>query len=252
MNRFEDKVVVVTGGNSGIGLAAATAFAREGARVIITGRDPATLEIAEKAIGAGTTAIRSDAGNIDEVRSLARDIAARTAQVDSIFINAGFASPGPFESVGESAFDAMFDVQVKGPFFLIQQLAPLMVEGGTIVINGSISARVGMPGMAVYGAAKAGVISLVRSLSAELLPRGIRVNAVSAGPVATPGMDRAGLPDEARAQLAGQIPLGRLADPAEIARSVLFLASTDSSFIVAHDLVVDGGITTLSAHADAV
>lgn len=245
MNRFEDKVVVVTGGNSGIGLAAATAFAREGARVIITGRDPATLEIAEKTIGGRTTAIRSDAGNIDEVRSLAHDIATRTGRVDSVFINAGFAAPAPLEAVDESAFDAMFDVQVKGPFFLVQELAPLMAEGGTIVINGSISARTGTPGMAVYGAAKAGVISLIRNLSAELLPRGIRVNAVSAGPVATPGMDRAGLPDEGRAQLVAQIPLGRLADPAEIATSVLFLASTDSSFIVAHDLVVDGGMSTL-------
>jgi NAD(P)-dependent dehydrogenase (short-subunit alcohol dehydrogenase family) len=243
MNRFEDKVVVVTGGNSGIGLAAATAFAREGARVIITGRDPATLEVAEKAIGA--TAMRSDAGSVDEVRSLARDIAGSTGRVDSVFINAGFAAPAPLEAVDESAFDALFDVHAKGPYFLIQQLAPLMPDGGTIVVNGSILARTGMPGMAVYGAAKAGLISLIRNLSAELLPKGIRLNAVSAGPVATPGMDRAGLPDEARAHLISQIPLGRIADPEEIATSVLFLASTDSSFVVGHDLIIDGGMSTL-------
>jgi NAD(P)-dependent dehydrogenase (short-subunit alcohol dehydrogenase family) len=245
MNRFEDKVVVVTGGNSGIGLAAATAFGREGAQVIITGRDPATLEVAEKTIGAGAKAIRSDAGNLDEVRSLARDIATRTPRVDSVFINAGFAAPAPLEAVDESAFDAMFDVHVKGPYFLIQQLAPLMAAGGTIVLNGSILARIGMPGMAVYGAAKAGLISLIRNLSAELLPKGIRVNAVSAGPVATPGMERAGLPDEALAQLISQIPLGRVACPEEIATSVLFMASTDSSFVVGHDLVIDGGMSTL-------
>lgn len=246
MNRFEDKVVVVTGGNSGIGLSAATAFAREGAQVIITGRDPATLEVAEKAIGA--TAMRSDASSVDEVRTLARDIASSVGRVDSVFVNAGFAAPAPLEAVDESGFDALFDVHAKGPYFLIQQLAPLMPAGGTIVLNGSISARTGMPGMAVYGAAKAGLISLIRNLSAELLPKGIRLNAVSAGPVATPGMDRAGLPDEALAQLVsqivGQIPLGRMADPAEIAASVLFLASSDSSFVVGHDLVVDGGMST--------
>ena len=245
MNRFEDKVVVVTGGNSGIGLAAATAFAREGAQVIITGRDPATLEVAQKAIGAGATAIRSDAGSVDEVRSLARDIATSAGRVDSVFVNAGFGAPAPLEAVDESAFDALFDVHVKGPYFLIQQLAPLMPHGGTIVPNGSILSLMGVPGMSVYGAAKAGLVSLIRNLSAELLPSGIRVNAVSAGPVATPGMDRAGLPDEARAHLVSQIPLGRIADPGEIASSVLFLASSDSSFVVGHELVIDGGMSTL-------
>jgi len=245
MNRFNDKVVVVTGGNSGIGLAAATAFANEGAQVIITGRDQVTLEVAEKTIGAGARAVRSDAGNVDEVRSLAREIASRTGRVDSLFINAGFATPAPLEAVEESAFDALFDVHIKGPYFLIQQLAPLMAEGGTIVLNGSISARTGMPGMAVYGAAKAALISLIRNLSTELLPKGIRVNAVSAGPVATPGMERAGLPDEALAHIVSLIPLGRVADAEEIAASVLFLASTDSSFVVGHDLVVDGGMSTL-------
>ena len=248
MNRFEDKVVVVTGGNSGIGLAAATAFAREGAQVIITGRDPATLDVAEKTIGAGAKAMRSDASSVDEVRSLAHDIASSAGRVDSVFVNAGFAAPAPLEAVDESAFDALFDVHAKGPYFLIQQLAPLMPKGGTIVLNGSISAHVGMPGMAVYGAAKAGLISLIRNLSAELLPKGIRLNAVSAGPVATPGMGRAGLPDEALAQLVSQIisqiPLGRMADPEEIAASVLFLASSDSSFVVGHDLVIDGGMST--------
>lgn len=245
MNRFEDKVVVVTGGNSGIGLAAA--FGREGAQVIITGRDPATLEIAEKAIGA--TAMRSDASSVDEVRTLARDLASSVGRVDSVFVNAGFAAPAPLEAVDETAFDALFDVHAKGPYFLIQQLAPLMPDGGTIVVNGSILAHIGIPGMAVYGAAKAGLISLIRNLSAELLPKGIRLNAVSAGLVATPGMDRAGLPDDAKAQLISQIisqiPLGRIADPEEIATSVLFLASNDSSFVVGHDLVIDGGMSTL-------
>jgi NAD(P)-dependent dehydrogenase (short-subunit alcohol dehydrogenase family) len=244
MNRFDDKVVVVTGGNSGIGFAAATAFAREGAQVIITGRDPATLEVAEKAIGA--TAMRSDAGSVDEVRSLARAIATSVGRVDSVFVNAGFAAPAPLEAVDESAFDALFDVHAKGPYFLIQQLAPLMPKGGTIVVNGSILARTGMPGMAVYGAAKAGLISLIRNLSAELVPKGIRLNAVSAGPVATPGMDRAGLPDDARAhlisQIVSQIPLGRIADPAEVTQLVLFLASDDSSYVTGAEYVIDAGM----------
>lgn len=245
MNRFQDRIVLVTGGSSGIGLAAATAFAEEGAHVIITGRDGEALAQAEKEIGSSARTIRSDASSLAEIGALVADIAATESRVDTVFVNAGWTVPTPMEAVTAANFDAMIDVHVKGPFFLIQQLAPLMHDNATVVLNGSVSAILGMPGMSAYAAGKAGLVSLTRSLSAELLSRGVRVNAVSAGPVATPAVARADIPEHVKAAMLAQIPLGRPATPAEIASAVLFLASTESSFIVGHNLVVDGGMSIL-------
>ncbi|MDQ4055617.1 MAG: SDR family oxidoreductase [Actinomycetota bacterium] len=247
MSRFENKVVLVTGGSSGIGLATAIAFANEGANVVITGRDQEALALAEKMIGSSARAVVSDAAKLDDIAALVEDIAGHEGTVDSVFVNAGSALPAPFGSVLEDNVDAMVDVHVKGPLFLLQRLTTLMPTGSAVVINGSVSATLGMPGMSAYAVGKAGLISLVRSLSAELLPQGIRLNAVSAGPVATPAVARADIPEAVKAAMLAQIPLGRPAAPEEIASVVLFLASPESSFIVGHNLIADGGMSALVA-----
>ena len=175
MNRFNDKTILVTGGNSGIGLATAQAFAAEGARVIVTGRDQAALEQAAATLGPQALAIRNDASSIAGAKELASTLSAKGIRLDGIFLNAGIAKLAPFETVDESLWDQTFNVNVKGPYFQIQALLPLLNKGASIVINGSINAHIGMPTSSVYAASKAAVISLAKTLSAELLPLGARV-----------------------------------------------------------------------------
>jgi NAD(P)-dependent dehydrogenase (short-subunit alcohol dehydrogenase family) len=243
MIRFTDKTVLVTGGSSGIGLAAASAFAAEGAHVIITGRDTEALSAAQKQIGPAVRTVVSDAAKPSEIDALADGIATNEGHLDAVFVNAGSASPAPFEVIDEADLDAMVNVHLKGPYLLLRRLAPLMAPGSTVVLNGSVAATVGMPGLSAYAAGKAGLISLTKSLTAELLSKGIRVNAISAGPVATPAMTRAEIPDEARAAMLAAIPLGRPAQPEEIASIVLFLCSAESSYIIGHNLIADGGMS---------
>ena len=245
MNRFEGKTVLVTGGNSGIGLAAAQAFAAEGARVVITGRDEASLATARASLGADAIAIRNVAGTVASARELAQHLADADIRLDAVFVNAGIATFGPFTDIDEHAWDETFAINVKGPYFQIQSLVPLFNAGASIVLNGSINAHIGMPMSSIYASSKAALVSLAKTLSAELLPRGVRVNVVSPGPVTTPLHDKLGLADDAAAQLKSQIPLGRFGKSSEVAATVLHLASPESGFIVGTEIVIDGGMSQL-------
>jgi NAD(P)-dependent dehydrogenase (short-subunit alcohol dehydrogenase family) len=249
MNRFNDKTILVTGGSSGIGLAAAKAFVAEGARVVITGRDAAALEQARASLGPDAIALANDAGRLADARALADALAARDLRLDAVFLNAGTAKFAAFPDVDEALWDQIFDTNIKGPYFQVQALLPRLNAGASIVINGSINARIGMPNSSVYAASKAAVISLAKTLSAELLPRGVRVNVLSPGPVATPlygklGMDAATL-DATAAQIQNQVPLGRFGTPEEIASTVLHLSSPESAFIVGTEIIADGGMSQL-------
>jgi NAD(P)-dependent dehydrogenase (short-subunit alcohol dehydrogenase family) len=249
MQRFNGKTVLVTGGNSGIGLAAAKAYTNEGARVVITGRDAASLEQAQAELGPAAIVLRNDTASLPAARALADELARRSVSLDAIFINAGVAKFAPFAEVDETLWDASFDVNVKGAYFQLQALLPRLNDGAAIVINGSINAHIGMPGSSVYAASKAALISLAKTLSAELLPRGIRVNVVSPGPITTPlygklGMDQAAL-EATAAQIQAQVPLGRFGTPDELASTVLHLSARESAFIVGSEIIVDGGMSQL-------
>lgn len=249
MNRFAGKSVLVTGGSSGIGFAAAQAFVREGARVVITGRDGQALKQARAQLGADAIAVQNDAAAPEAPAALARALAGRDIKLDAVFLNAGMAKFAGLEQADGSLWDQIFDTNVKGPYFQIQALVPQLNPGASIVINGSINARLGMPQTSIYAASKAALISLAKTLSAELLPRGARVNVVSPGPVATPiygklGLDAAAL-DATAAQIQSQIPLGRFGKPEELAATVLHLAAAESAFIVGTEIIADGGMSQL-------
>ena len=246
---FIDKIVVITGGNSGIGLAAAQAFTRRGATLVLFGRDAQTLEEAGRSLGPDTLTVQGDVTQSSDLGRLFAAVRERFGRIDSLFVNAGMARMGAVATFSEADFDAVMNVNFKGAFFTVQGALPLMGPGGTIVLNTSINANIGMPGTSVYAASKAALISLARTLSADVLAQGIRVNAVSPGPVGTPFFGRLGMPEDTLQQFAenvqGQIPLGRFGTPDEIAQAVVFLASPASSFIVGTELVADGGMSQL-------
>lgn len=247
--KFAGKAALVTGGNSGIGLATALAFAKEGARVVLTGRDQTTLDKAAAQLGKNVIAVQSDAGNVADGIKLAEVLQQQGVMLDAVFINAGVAKLAPFEAVGEEMWDATFNTNLKGPYFLIKALLPRLNPGAAIVLNGSINAHIGMPNTSVYAASKAALISLAKTLSSELLSRNIRVNVVSPGPVTTSLLSRLGLPPEKLSEVAAgiqaQIPLKRFGTPEEIASAVLYLASAESAFIIGTELVADGGMSQL-------
>lgn len=247
--RFQGKVAFVTGGNSGIGLAAAQAFQREGARVAIVGRDAATLAQARATLGKEALAIQADVAQVADVERAVAQVKQGFGRVDALFVNAGVATFAPIEEVDEAFFDRQFDVNVKGAYFTIQKSLPLMSAGSSIVINASTVVNVGMPNTSVYTATKAAIGSLARTLTQELGARGIRVNVVHPGPIETPIFGRMGLPAEATREMAGQIvagvPLKRFGSPEELAQAVLFLASDDAAFIHGTTLTVDGGLAAL-------
>lgn len=249
MSKLANKVAIVTGGNSGIGFTTARTFLAEGAEVIITGRNPEALDKAVAELGEGASAIVSDASKLSDIEKLVSELQSQGKRVDVLFLNAGIAKLAPIEQTDEALYDETFDINVKGLYFTVKHLLPLMGEGTSIVINASINAYIGMPNSSVYAASKAAVISMARTLSGELVGRGIRVNALSPGPINTPIFGKMGMSaEQLEATAAGiqqQVPMGRFGTPEEIAKAALFLASEDSSFVIGAELVADGGMSTL-------
>lgn len=240
MPRLQGKRALITGGTSGIGLETARRFLEEGARVAITGVSKTALDAARKELS-GATVIEADAANAAEQGKVVEEIRNAFGQLDVLFINAGIADLKPIGQWDTTAFDRSFNTNVKGPYFLLQALLSVFANPASIVINGSVNPHIGMPTSSVYAATKAAMISLAKTLSGELISRGIRVNAVSAGPIMTPL--HAGRSEEERAALIKQIPAGRFGRPSEIANAVVFLASDEAAFTVGAELLIDGGMS---------
>ena len=246
MKRLEGKVAVITGGNSGIGLATAKLFREHGAKVAITGRDKKSLDDAIGAIGSGTIGIQADVRELAALDRLFKTVSSQLGKIDFLFVNAGVAKFSPLADTPESLYDEVFDINVKGTFFTIQKALAYLNDGAAIVLNTTFFTEMGIPGTSVYSASKAAVGSFIKVVAAELVGRGIRVNAVSPGPIATPIYGRLGLPKEtvdAMAQgILAQVPMKRFGQPEEVANAVLFLASTESSYTTGAEVAVGGGI----------
>jgi len=248
-SEFQGTRVLITGGNSGIGRAAAEAFAARGARVAIVGRDQTTLAATKAALGANALAIRGDVANLADLDRMAEDVRGAFGGLDVLIASAGISPILPVDQVTETFFDQVIGTNLKGVYFTVQKCIPLLADGAAVVLLSSSGAHLGVGGMSVYAASKAGVRSLARTFSAELLPRRIRVNVVIPGPVKTQILDRLGVPTEVAPMLTEnirrQVPLQRLGEPHEVVGALLFLASSDSTFIVGAELRIDGGLTTL-------
>ncbi|HUO00087.1 MAG TPA: glucose 1-dehydrogenase [Bradyrhizobium sp.] len=242
--KLEGKVAVVTGGSAGIGLATAKLFAKEGAYVFITGRRQTELDSAVKEIGPNAAAVRADASDMADLARLFDTIKTAKGKIDVLFANAGVYELTPFGSITEQAYDKMFDINVKGVLFTVQQAAPLMTEGGSIILNGSVAGSKGLEADTVYGATKAAIRSFARTWTADLKARQIRVNVLSPGPIRTPGFE-VFANDEMQHYMKSMVPLGRIGTADEIAKAALFLASDDSSFVAGTELFVDGGIAAV-------
>ena len=246
MKRLEGKVAVVTGGNSGIGLATAKRLQEEGARVAIAGRSQKTLDEAVKIIGSGVIAVQADVSKLPDVDKLYAEVSRKLGKIDVLFVNAGIVNVAPFAETSESAYDEQFDINIKGAYFTIQKALPLLNDGASIILNTSVADQKGTAGTSAYSATKAALRSLARTVAAELAGRNIRVNTVAPGPIVTPIFGRAGLPQEAVDEFAkdivSKVPLKRFGQPEEVAATVAFLASQDASYITGVEINVDGGM----------
>ena len=248
--KLEGRTAVITGGNSGIGLATARLFAQEGAGVVIFGRDHRTLSAAVNDIGAAATAVQGDVTNLADLDRLMSVTQQRHGQIDVLFANAGGSKVCSFADTDERDFDAIVSQNLKGTFFTVQKALPLFTRGAAVILTTSIASATASTSSAIYGACKAGIRSFARSFSAELLPRGIRVNALAPGPILTAGLARIGLTDNAievfREQRRKAVPMLRWGKPEEVAQCALFLASAESSFVAGIEIYVDGGIVEAS------
>lgn len=245
MGKLDGKVAVVTGANSGIGLAAAKLFAMEGAKVFLTGRRQAELDVAVEAVGLSARGVRGDISNLDDLDNLYRIVREESGSIDVLFANAGGGTFVPLKDVTEDHYHSTFDVNVKGTLFTVQRALPLMKDGGSIILTGSTAGSTGTPAFSVYAASKAAIRSFARNWILDLAPRKIRVNVLSPGATSTPGWHGLAASEEQdlgmQAHVAATVPLGRMAQPEEPAAAALFLASDDSRFVTGTELFVDGG-----------
>jgi NAD(P)-dependent dehydrogenase (short-subunit alcohol dehydrogenase family) len=246
MNRLKGKRALITGGTSGIGLETARLFINEGARVAISGQSRASVEGARAELGSEVFGFASDSSDVAQQKELAKKVADALGQIEILVINAGIAELKPVDAWDEAAYNRTFDINVRGPFFLIQSLLPVFTNPASVVLNASINAHLGMPNTSVYGASKAALVSLTRTLSGELVSRGIRVNAVSPGPIETPLYNKLGLSGSDLKSVSDSIisllPVKRFGKPSEIAHAILFLASDEAAFTVGGELIIDGGL----------
>lgn len=245
MNKLQGKVALITGGTTGIGHATAKLFHAEGAIVFVTGQSDKSIAEAKASLPKGVTVLKSDAGKLSDIDALLGEIKKSATQIDILFLNAGIAAMKPFEATTEADYDAMFNINMKGPFFTIQKALPLLIKGASVIITSSVAAHKGFPMMTAYSATKAAVKNLGGNLGASLSEHGIRVNTISPGPIMTPIYEKSGLPKEALdglgASITQTVPMHRFGDPIEVAKTALFLASDESSYITSTDIVVDGG-----------